>query len=331
MTAELVAPAESVPERRGRGRPGRQLAVILVVDDSVTIRRILRGPLEAAGYRVTEAPDGREALVSCRSDRPDLILLDVDMPVMDGLQTLAAIQADTDLCALPVLLLTARTSGAEVAAGFELGAQDYLRKPCETSELLARVAGALNLKARENSLRARAVELDELSATDPLTGLGNRRHLDLEVAATVARHGGDRPTGVALIDIDHFKAVNDSEGHLVGDVVLKILAGRVRNVVGGHTFVRWGGEEFLILVGLGEGDGDGPETAVRLVAEHAREVVSARMFAIPGGRAIAVTISVGCAWGAIGELDRVVGMADAALYEAKRNGRNRVEVAPAHG
>src|SRR5689334_16982564 len=122
-------------DRRADDQPNA--ATVLVVDDSVAIRRILSRSLIAEGYIVREAADGQAALDSCQSDRPDLVLLDIDMPVMDGHATLRELRADPHLADLPVLFLTARTGGSDVATGLGLGAQDYLRKPCEPAELAA--------------------------------------------------------------------------------------------------------------------------------------------------------------------------------------------------
>lgn len=163
-------------ERRRDDRPS--VPTILVVDDSTAIRRIISRTLAETGYRVVEAQDGRAALDTCRAERPDLVLLDVDMPVMDGHTTLREMRADPELQAVPVLFLTAHTDGANAAVGLELGAQDYLRKPCEPAELTARVGRALKAKAQEDALARHARDMNKLSTTDPLTGLGNRRRME---------------------------------------------------------------------------------------------------------------------------------------------------------
>jgi diguanylate cyclase (GGDEF)-like protein len=293
--------------------------MVLVVDDSVATRRILRRTLEKAGYGVAEAADGLEALAECRTRRPDLMLLDFDMPVMDGPTTLARMQEDDDLAEIPVLFLTARTSGSDVAAGLQLGAQDYLRKPCEPAELEARVAAALYRRNQTRSLREHAQEADRLSTIDTLTGLGNRRQLARKRDQLLAIAGGTTPVGLLMIDVDHFKQVNDCDGHIVGDAVLRIVARRLLTALEpSQLLVRWGGEEFLVLAqGIGE-------AAVAELAERLRLAVSATPFAIGEERAIPITVSVGCACGRLDALDALVPIADEALYEAKRSGRNRV-------
>ncbi len=308
-------------DRRGddRVRPH----TILVADDSVATRRILGRALTSGGYVVREAGNGAEALAACRVDPPDLMLLDVDMPVMDGMATLRALKADAALSGLPVLFLSARTGAQDAATGLELGAQDYVRKPCEPAELCARVAAALRAKAQQDMLSRQAQALDELSATDALTLLGNRRRFASWVDNTRAARGPDAALAVFVIDVDHFKRVNDEHGHAVGDVILRGVAERVRRVVEstGDVLVRWGGEEFVALAL------DVPDAAAAIeFGERVRAVVGAEPFAIGDHRKLDVTVSVGCAAGHLGDVDTLVARADEALYAAKRAGRNRVEV-----
>ena len=306
-------------DRRRRDRVA--VPTVLVVDDSVAIRRILGRDLREGGYRVTEAADGQQALVSCREDRPDLVLLDVDMPVMDGLSALRAMKDDPDLRTLPVLFLTARTSGADVATGLELGAQDYVRKPCTGVELRARVSTALRAKAQSDRLAQEARELDELSTTDALTGLGNRRRLKTYLAELATRVHHQQTIGVLMIDVDHFKLVNDEHGHAVGDVVLRIVAGRLGGALtANHTLARWGGEEFVVLVL------DATDAEIAEVGEQLRAAVGGSPFVVDESRHLTVTVSVGCALGQLDDFDAVLESADDALYDAKHNGRDQVSM-----
>ena len=293
---------------------------ILVVDDSSTIRRILAGTLAKAGYRVSEASDGSVGLDVCRADEPDLVLLDVDMPVLDGRATLQVMKGDPSLADIPVLFLTAQGGGDDVAAGLALGAQDYLRKPCQEPELLARVTTALRMDQMRRQLEEQAAALEAASNTDPLTGLGNRRRFQTELEA-LASAAPEARTGFLLLDIDHFKQVNDVHGHVVGDVVLQILAKRLRGVVGhrGSVF-RWGGEEFLVLASDVDDD-----VAFRL-AEDVRAVVAGAPFAIDGERSLDLTVSVGCASAHPADWEAAVHAADVAMYEAKTGGRNAVRL-----
>ena len=303
--------------RREGDRP--PMATILVVDDSSAIRRIISRTLESAGYHVLEATDGRDALDVCRAQRPDLVLLDIDMPVMDGHAALREMRDDPDLRSTPVLFLTARTGGADVATGLELGAQDYLRKPCEPAELTARVGMALRTKAQETALAVEARTMSELSTTDALTGLGNRRRMEAEISALLAKHGPDALATFIMVDVDHFKSVNDTLGHAVGDLVLRIVAGRLRGALDERLLVcRWGGEEFLAAgVGL-----DAAEAYAE--AERVRKIVSATPFAIGVDQSVAVTVSAGCTVATMAGFAAALEAADKALYEAKRSGRNRV-------
>ncbi len=306
-------------DRRGADRV--RVATILIVDDSSTIRRILRRDLEEAGYRVSEAPDGEVGLAACRALRPDLMLLDVDMPVLDGMATLERMQDDPDLRHLPVLFLTARTSATEAARGLDLGAHDYLKKPCDKAELLARVSTALRRQARERGLASRAQELAELSTTDALTGVSNRRGLEQQLATLSA----GRALGVLIADLDHFKNVNDTHGHVVGDAVLAVVAARLRVVCGVRaTVARWGGEEFVVVVP------DADEAAVVALGEQLRAAVTETPLAVGGVDTIPITITIGAAQGAVGDFTVLLEAADAALYRAKAAGRNQVIAAFDH-
>lgn len=292
---------------------------VLIVDDSRAIRQILGRTLVAAGYRVLQAGNGREGVDLARGELPDLILLDIDMPVLDGLGAMREIKADPALGTIPVLFLTARTSGSDVAEGLGLGAQDYLRKPCEPEELLARVSTAVRLSRQQRDLRQQAAQLGDLSATDPLTGLGNRRRFDLKVQELRASEPPDTVIGAIMVDIDHFKPVNDTMGHLVGDTVLTLLARRMRsNARDDDTVVRWGGEEFLLLR-VGPAVAELAETA-----ESMRQTTADRPFAVGVDQIVNLTISAGWSVGTLADLDQVLKAADAAAYRAKEAGRNRV-------
>ena len=220
-------------------------ATILVAEDSLVIRVALRRQLSAQGYEVVEAEDGAEALARCRQVRPDVLLLDVEMPQLDGHQVLAIVKEDPELRDIPVVFLTARAKTDDVVEALRQGAHDYLRKPFEPSELIARVRAALRLKAVQDELRRRNAELERVSRTDPLTGIHNRRHMDEllhKLLSAARRH--EQSVAVVMIDIDHFKQVNDSTGHAAGDRVLQVVAQRLTSVLRVEDELgRWGGEE----------------------------------------------------------------------------------------
>lgn len=299
-------------------------ATVLIAEDSLVVRAVVRRHLEEQGYSVVEAHDGESALAECESAQPDVVLLDIEMPGLDGHQVLAALKRDPSLCDLPVVFLSGRTSTDDVVTGLSMGAHDYLKKPFEPSELIARVTSAVRLKRLQDQLRARNVELDRISRTDALTGLFNRRHLDELIqglAPTAVRDG--REVGVLMFDIDFFKRINDSVGHAGGDAVLKEFSRRiVAQLPGDAVAGRWGGEEFIVFMP------DTDEHRALEVANRIRLDVADAPFAVDPGERLAVTVSGGCATSDGSDPEGLVRMADAALYVAKESGRNRV--VPSH-
>ncbi|HYN55712.1 MAG TPA: diguanylate cyclase [Motilibacterales bacterium] len=224
-------------------------------------------------------------------------------------------KADPSLRQLPVLFLTAQTSGAEAARGLLLGAHDYLKKPCAKAELLARVSAALRQTAHEQRLASHAQELEELSTTDPLTGVGNRRHLEQGLALLPK----SRPLDVLMADLDRFKQVNDTRGHVVGDAVLAIVAARLWAGCGPEAIIaRWGGEEFVIAVP------DATPESLSELGERLRAAVANDPLVVGDVEPLQVTISIGGATGRAGEFVVLLGVADTALYDAKDAGRNQV-------
>ena len=297
-------------------------ATVMIVDDSLVIRAVVRAGLESEGYQVMQAEDGTTALEQCRLRAPDVILLDIIMPGLDGLEVLARLKADPDLDYIPVVFLTARTDMADVVAGLRAGAHDYLKKPFAPEELLARVGSAIHVKQLQDQLRASNATLDKMSRTDALTGLDNRRHLDEELAR---RHGDARrhhdPLCLLLFDIDHFTQVNATHGHPVGDIVLREFARRLANELRiGDIAGRWGGEEFLVILPRTDLAG-----AVE-VAERIRDTIAATPFII-GDQAITVTVSGGCAGGPGESPEELLRRVDKRLYQAKAAGRNQIAAA----
>ena len=299
--------------------PSPARAVVLVADDSPTVRAVARIALEDAGHRVLEAGNGVEALAVLADEQVDVVLLDVEMPVMDGYQTVAALKADPKTADVPVVFLTSRSGSADVVRGLRLGGHDYLRKPPDPAEMLARVGAAARVKQLQDELRGRLDELDLVSRTDLLTGLHNRRHVQehLTTCAAAARRHGHSLT-VLLVDVDHFKRVNDTVGHAGGDRVLQAVAGALSASVRTEDLVgRWGGEEFLLVLPHTD-----PEAAL-VLAERLRARVAALRVEIDG-RPVPVTVSVGGA-GAVGPLEGdLLTLADRQLYAAKDAGRDRV-------
>ncbi|GAB2832310.1 diguanylate cyclase [Lentzea nigeriaca] len=294
-------------------------STVLVADDSLVIRAVVRAGLEDAGYTVVEADDGPAAIAWCRTCPPDVILLDIEMPGLDGHEVLAALKSDETTRDVPVVFLTGRTGMDDLVSGMHGGAHDYLRKPFEPPELLARVSAAVHVKKLQDQLRRRNAELERLSRTDLLTGLFNRRHMEEQLTSChslAVRHG--EPMALVLFDIDHFKTVNDTYGHAVGDLVLQDFSRRVAEALRQEDVAaRWGGEEFLVLL---------PLTDITGAAEFAERVRSSVAAApvVAGGHRVQVTLSGGCALGPGDGVDAVLSHADQRLYEAKRLGRNRI-------
>jgi two-component system cell cycle response regulator len=288
---------------------------VLVADDSAVVRLVLERELNAHGWSVTQAADGVQALERCQADPPDIILLDIEMPRLNGFQVLAALQRDAALADIPVIFLTARSSPESVAEGLRRGAHDYLRKPFETPELVARLLVAQRMKALRDELRARNHELERLATIDALTGLHNRRSIQLQLDAAISRAARHRqPLSVLLMDIDHFKQVNDARGHAAGDAVLQQVAARLRGRLREEDACgRWGGEEFLVLLP------DTDAAAAMTLAEDVRGIVSAEPF---GEARLALTVSIGAAEWQSEAANGLIARADAALYVAKGAGRD---------
>ena len=283
--------------------------LILVADDDDDLRLLVTLRLERVGYRVISARDGREALELAEQHQPDLLLLDVSMPVMGGHDACRAIAASQETPP-PVIFLSAHAGPEDKVRGLDAGAVDYIAKPFNATELTARVAAALR-----TSTRMAALERD--ATIDHLTGVMNRAQLDrrlFEAVARAHRSGGD--LGCVLIDIDHFKSINDRFGHQMGDHVLRVIATRLSGTLrGGDLLFRYGGEEFFLLL-----EGTDPDGTITVAGRSLQAIQSEPIMNIE------VTASAGTAnWSArFTESHELVQAADLALYDAKRRGRARV-------
>jgi diguanylate cyclase (GGDEF)-like protein len=323
---------------------------VLIVDDDPAHLRHVREGLAPQGYRFREAQDGAQALSSLREHRPDLILMDVEMPGLNGVEVCRIVKANSGeggFGFIPIILMTARQAAGKVE-GLELGADDYLVKPFDMLELSARVKSMLRLKALQDALLDKNRELDlknreldrankelaqrreellTLSRTDPLTGLCNRRYFEerlQEEFARTRRYGSS--LSLMMLDIDHFKRVNDTFGHPFGDEVLRGVArtarAQLREV---DLLARYGGEELCALL---------PETSpeeARRACERVRESIQALRFEFvgtDGGRQeVRCTASLGLASvpsPALANAEALLRAADESLYAAKEAGRNRV-------
>lgn len=290
-------------------------SLVLVADDDGVTRAMVSSWLVGAGYDVVSAADGDEALKLAHERQPDLLLVDVTMPGRDGYEVCREIQSHSST-APPVIFLTAHGQTTARVAGLDAGAVDYIVKPFANEELVARVRAALRTKAVRDGLA-------EQASRDGLTGLFNRRELDAradEAAALAIRH--QRPLSCLLLDIDHFKAINDGHGHAAGDTVLREVAQRIRGAVRVTDVVgRYGGEEFVVIL---------PETAKHhavAAADNLRELLAFSPIDVETA-SIAVRASIGVAgWDdAMRTAGDLYAAADQALYRAKQLGRDRTEL-----
>ncbi len=223
---------------------------IVVVEDDPSIRQLLRAVLEAGGNEVIEVVDGPTAVPTIRDTMPDVVLLDIGLPGIDGFTVLGMLKDDDALRHIPVLMVTAWAEPVLVAKALDRGAHDYVRKPFDVAELSARVMAAIRVKRETDFLTGNNERLAEEATTDSLTSLPNRRHADevLERQSMAARRTG-RPFSVVMLDLDHFKSINDEFGHDVGDEVLRAAAKRLRQRARvSDVIARWGGEEFIVIV-----------------------------------------------------------------------------------
>jgi diguanylate cyclase (GGDEF)-like protein len=285
---------------------GSRAPRLLVVDDEPAILDLLQRRLEALGCSVSLLSGGSRVVQTAREQTPDLILMDVMMPDLDGFTVCQALKQDPAIRDIPVIMMTARSEIDSRIKGLELGAHDYVAKPFETAEVVARIRAALRVKQLQDELKEANKKLERLATSDSLTDLPNRRMFS-----------------VLMIDLDHFKKINDTYGHQIGDEALRqlgrLLNGRRRatDLVG-----RYGGEEFVWVLPAAK-----TEDAME-IAEWLRRAVEDMSVEMVEGR-VGLTVSVGVttyepvAHGPI-SADTMLGAADQALREAKAAGRNRV-------
>ena len=297
---------------------------ILLVDDSKLIMGFGKSILSKEGYDVIYAPNGHEALAMVSVENPDLILLDVVMPGMDGYEVCKQLKANEKMRDIPIIMLTSKGETEDKIKGLNLGAVDYITKPFDAGELIARVNTQLRVKELHKALQEKNKQLQELANKDGLTNLYNHRYFQERLIKEIERAKRyNIDLSFVLIDIDHFKHFNDTYGHQTGDFILKNL-GLILNKAlrESDMAARYGGEEFaLILVHTGSG-------TAQEAAERLRRTIESYKFEVDNNH-FQVTISLGIASFLKGRIDTakdLVECADKALYTAKKNGRNRVEI-----
>ena len=331
-----------VARRSGPANDFSGRTVLIVDDDPAQVRHVREG-LAPHGYVFREALDGAQALSAIRAGRPDLIVMDVEMPGLGGVEVCRIVKAnatESGFGFIPVILMTARQAAGKVE-GLELGADDYLVKPFDMLELGARVKSMLRLKALQDALVEKNRELEwanreldrrrqellALSRTDALTGLFNRRYFEERLSEEFMRSRRYRsPLSLVMLDIDHFKRINDSFGHPFGDEVLRAVAQTARATLREvDLLARYGGEEFIALLPEAA-----PQDALR-ACERVREAIEKLELSWPGPggvvQTVKLTASLGVATVPSDDLqgtEALLRAADVSLYSAKGTGRNRV-------
>jgi two-component system, cell cycle response regulator len=300
------------------GRNGR----VLIVDDRPASYERLAAALKVE-HEVDVEPDPNQALFHAADGNYDLVIVSLDLEKYDALRLCSQLRSLERTRNLPVLGITEPDNTARMVRGLEIGVNDYLLRPIDRNEMLARVRTQVRKRRYTERLRDSFQMSIEMAITDALTGLSNRRYMESHLATLIEQAAARGKSLAALVlDIDYFKAINDTHGHDAGDDVLRDFALRIKRSIRGIDLAcRYGGEEFVIIM---------PETdmaVAAMVAERLRRRIAADPFAIAqGSRHIPVTISIGIA-GLRGKDDNAASLlkrADEALYRAKRDGRNRV-------
>jgi diguanylate cyclase (GGDEF)-like protein len=301
---------------------------VLAAEDNPVIQTVLQTMLTWWGYQPVMARDGTEAWeILQQDDAPRLAILDWVMPGLDGVELCRRVRAATREPYTYILLLTARNDSKDVVEGMDAGADDYLTKPFNAHELRARLrAGSRIIHLQEQLLQTREA-LRHQAMHDGLTGLLNHAAILEAIDNELARaRRTDQPVTLLIADLDRFKQINDTFGHLVGDLVLKEAARRMKSAVRSYDSIgRYGGEEFLIVMAGCDGE------SARVQAERIREAVGGEPIRV-GDSAISVTTSIGVSSREIADpadSTTILREADQALYLSKRTGRNRVTMAGA--
>lgn len=292
------------------------MSKVMIVDDEESIRRVLAMRLGSEDYEIVTHGDAVEALEAVDREHPDIVLMDINMPRMDGFE--ACRRLTTAHPELPVLFLSARGDVTDRIVGFEAGGRDYIPKPFSPAELIARIKAVLRDKNAREAAEEKARTYRVMAITDPLTGVANRRYFESrfkEEIARASRYGF--VLSCAVIDGDGFKEINDAHGHAAGDRVLQAVADVLRNNVREVDIIaRYGGDEFVILF---------PETDLARAGRSAERICRSVKSLIVDGVSSAVSVSIGVACGSDASL---MTQADKALYRAKQRGGNCVASGP---
>jgi diguanylate cyclase (GGDEF)-like protein len=303
---------------------------ILVADDDAVSRRMMQKILESSGYEVVTAADGDAAILELsKVDPPRLALIDWMMPGLDGIALCRYIRRQHDRLYTYIILLTSKESSEDLVAGLEAGADDYLIKPCNAAELRARLQTGRRIRQLEDRLVEAHEEMRLKATHDSLTSLLNRGAI-MSLLKNELQRGlrSQQPVSIMLCDIDYFKQINDTYGHSAGDTVLREIASRLAGSIRSYDAIglytdavgRYGGEEFLMVLSGCDAN------QVQKKAESIRQAIAVQVFEIDGSK-LWVTISMGLTtidhWDQTSSIESLLDRADAALYRAKSEGRNR--------
>ena len=296
-------------------------ASILVAEANPLVAGRISETLAGDGHQVTIAVSGVEAAKTTRAKEFDLIIISLALDDDHGLRLASQLRAHEETRHIPVLLVVEDSDISELIRGFDLGVSDYLFRPVDRNELLARTRSQIRRRRFHQRLRSNYEHSLTLALIDPLTGLYNRRFLNAHLGTVLQQmQEQGKPVSLVVADVDHFKAVNDTYGHDAGDEVLRAVAQRIlANIRSFDMAARLGGEEFVVVMP------DTPPEDAMAAAERLRAKIAESPLAVVGGRAICVTASLGVAASIRGdESATLLKRADQALYAAKRDGRNRV-------
>lgn len=311
------------PFGTGGAADRRKGRLLLVEDRQSSSERLVKALSPHHDVTVASLPEA--ALSEAAEGDFDVLIISLGLQNFDALRLCGLVRAAERTRQIPILLIANFDERARVLRGLELGVSDWLDRPIDRNELLARVRTQLRYKRHADFLRENLRESIELSSFDPLTGLNNRRFLESRLCSLIEHASKHRsPLALMIVDIDHFKQVNDTFGHDAGDDVLKVFSQRLRGVIrAGDLLCRIGGEEFVMVM-----PGAYPAIAAE-IAERLRQAVESEGFAIGNtGRLIPITASIGlAACGGIQDWRELYRCADQALYRAKEEGRNRVSIA----
>jgi diguanylate cyclase (GGDEF)-like protein len=297
---------------------------LLIADDSKVSRKMLLAITKQWGYEILLAEDGEEAWqIMQQDDAPQLLLLDWEMPKMNGIEVCERVIAKDPENPAYIVLLTSRTSSDDIVEGLSKGASDYLSKPFNTAELQVRLQVGKRMIEMQRKLNTTLQELTTLASHDALTGLLNRRAIMEALPKEIKRiERQDQILCIGMCDIDHFKQINDTYGHLVGDEVLKEVTKRMKGILRDHDLIgRYGGEEFLVIIHV-----NNIESGV-VAYQRICQAVSALPIKI---NELSISITISCGITSYSpdhdnhDITKLIASADDALYQAKDAGRNQV-------